>query len=117
MKYQEKIYQNIKFPSSLINQLLNNFTNKYKDGQYKLHIEKIENSICGYKNLSSFFYDYDQNHFISKIEYSVLDIPYIKIKYNKQHTDIYMLYSSNYDFNTLIKPLEKYIELNKTNFK
>ncbi|HDX9614699.1 TPA: hypothetical protein ROY01_005916 [Bacillus toyonensis] len=117
MKYQERIYQNIKFPSLLINQLLNNFTNKYRDGQYKLHIEKTENSICGYENLSSFFNDYDQNHFVSKIEYSILNIPYIKIEYNKQHTNIYMLYIADYDFNTLIKPLKKYIELNTNHFK
>lgn len=117
MKYQEKTYQNIKFPGLLINQLLSNFINIYRNGQLKLHIEKTKNSICGYESLNSFFKDYDQNHFVSKIEYSVLNIPYIKIEYNKQHTNIYMLYSSNYDFNTLIKPLEKYIELNKTDFK
>ncbi|MBJ8113830.1 hypothetical protein JDS99_30485 [Bacillus cereus group sp. N6] len=117
MKYQEKIYRNIKFPSLLINQLLDCFTNKYRDGQYKLHIEKTKNSIFSYENLNAFFKEYDQNHFVSKIEYSILDIPYIKIEYNKQHTNIYMLYTSDYDFNTLIKPLEKYIELNKTNFK
>lgn len=117
MKYQEKTYQNIKFPSSLINQLLESFANKYRDGQYKLHIEKTKNSIFSYENLNSFFKDYDQNHFVSKIEYSISNISYIKIEYNKQHTNIYMLYISEYDFNTLIKPLEKYIELNKTHFK
>lgn len=97
--------------------MLDSFTNKHRDGQYKLHIEKTKNSIFGYENLNSFFKDYDQNHFVSKIEYLISNIPYIKIQYNKQHTNIYMLYNSNYDFNTLIKPLEKYIELKKTDFK
>lgn len=113
MKYQKKMYQNIKFPSLLINQLLNNFINKYKNGELKLCIEKEGNSIYGYKDVNSFFNDYEQNYYISKIEYSILNVTFIKIEYNKQHTNIYMLYLSGYDFNTLINPLEKYIELNK----
>ncbi|HDR5353628.1 TPA: hypothetical protein QCS32_005403 [Bacillus thuringiensis] len=113
MKYQKKRYQNIKFPSLLINQLLNNFINQYKNGELKLYIEKTENNICGYRDLSSFFNDYERNHYMCKIEYLILNVLFIKIEYNKQHTNIYMLYLSEYDFNTLINPLEKYIELNK----
>ncbi|MED3090856.1 hypothetical protein, partial [Bacillus toyonensis] len=111
MKYQKKMYQNIKFPSLLINQLLNNFINKYKNGELKLYIEKTDNNIYGYKDLSHFFNDYEQNHYMCKIEYLILNVSFIKIEYNKHHTNIYMLYLSEYDFNTLINPLEKYIEL------
>ncbi|PKJ52047.1 hypothetical protein, partial [Bacillus sp. SN10] len=111
MKYQKKIYPNVKFPSLIIDRILKDFRNSYKNGQFKLHMYKTTHGIYRYEDLNSFFSAYDQSNNVRfKIEYLVLNVPYIEIEYNKQYTSIYMLYISNYDFNTLINPLEEYIK-------
>ncbi|MFQ6340829.1 hypothetical protein ACLNAL_30960 [Bacillus sp. AF62] len=107
MKYHTKKYEYIKFPDSILKQVLNLITHIYKEGTLYLTLFE-NNNVKSYKDLDTFFNDYNQNNFITNIEYLVHGIQKIKITFNMYHTNISMLYCTALDSHIVFDLFENY---------
>lgn len=94
MKYQLKKFKSIKFPPELLKELIIEFV-KIKNSNIHLSIIKTNNKIYSFskENLETFLSEYQLNIHNLKIECIIDSILHLTFEYNKNETNITMLYS------------------------